>query len=110
HLDDGVTRLFYQPLRDVSAVEYRHQVFGDLERSEVRQSIKDFTDAMAMMRGQLSQAGWGQHRRQRHGWFVRGVSTFCTAVAALRDNLADGELSSSGLRDVADYLRGYVDS
>jgi DNA mismatch repair protein MutS len=110
HLDDRVTRLFYQPLREVSAVEYRHQVFGDLERSEVRQSIKDFTDAMATMRGQLRQAEWVQHRWQRHGWFVRGVSTFCSAVTALRDRLEGSELSSSGLRGIADYLRGYVDS
>jgi hypothetical protein len=41
HSDDRVTRLFYQPLREVSAVEHRHQVFGDLERSNVRQSITE---------------------------------------------------------------------
>ena len=73
HPDDRVARLFYQPLREVSAVEHRHQVFGDLERSNVRQPITDFTDAMATMRGQLRQADWLQHRWQRHGWFVYAV-------------------------------------
>jgi DNA mismatch repair protein MutS len=110
HPDDRVARLFYQPLREVSAVEHRHQVFGDLERSNVRQSITDFTDAMATMRGQLRQADWVQHRWQRHGWFVHAVSTFCNAVTALRDGLARSELLSRGLRDIADYLSGYLDS
>jgi DNA mismatch repair protein MutS len=110
HPDDRVTRLFYQPLREVSAVEHRHQVFGDLERGNVRQSITDFTDAMASMRGQLRQADWVQHRWQRHGWFVHAVSTFCHAATALRDGLARSELMSRGLRDVADYLIGYLDS
>jgi DNA mismatch repair protein MutS len=110
HPDDRVTQLFYQPLCEVAAVEYRHQVFGDLERSNVRQSITGFTDAMATMRDQLSQAEWVQHRWQRHGWFVHAVSTFCDAVAALRDSLARAELSSRGLRDIAEYLNGYVGS
>lgn len=108
--DDRVTRLFYQPLREVSAVEHRHKVFRELERGNVRQSITDFTDAMATMRGQLRQAEWVQYRWQRHGWFTHAVFTFCNAVNVLRDSLAGAELSSRGLRDIADYLNGYADS
>jgi DNA mismatch repair protein MutS len=110
HPDDRVTRLFYQQLRDVSAVEYRHEVFRELERGNVRQSITDFADAMATMRGQLHQAEWVQYRWQRHGWFVHAVSTFCNAVTVLRDSLKGAELSSRGLRGIADYLDGYVAS
>ena len=110
HPDERVTRLFYQPLRAVDAVQYRHQVFGDLERSEVRRTITDFSDAMAIMREQLRQADWVRYRWQRHGWFVHAVSTFCNAVTALRDHLATAEPTSRGLRDIADYLNGYVAS
>ena len=110
HPDDRVTRLFYQPLRDVSAVEHRHEVFRELERGNVRQSITDFTEAMDTMRGQLRQAEWVQYRWQRHGWFVHAVFTFCNAVDVLRDSLKGAELSSRGLREIADYLDGYAAS
>ena len=108
HPDDRVTRLFYSPLREVSAVEYRHQVFGDLERDKIRQSIADFTHAMAAMRGQLREAEWVRHRLQRQGWFVHAVHTFCNAVTSLRDGLARAELSSRGLRDFTKHLDEYV--
>lgn len=109
HPDDRVTRLFYLPLREVSAVEHRHQVFGDLERATVRRSIADFTRAMATMRGRLRQAEWVRHRPQRNGWFVYAVDTFCNAVTSLRDGLARGELSSRGLHDFTDHLHEFVD-
>jgi DNA mismatch repair protein MutS len=108
--DENVTRLFYQPLREASAVERRHEVFRELESGNVRQSITDFTDAMDTMHGQLRQAQWVQYRWQRHGWFVHAALTFCNAVNRLRDSLRCVELSSRGLLDVAHYLNGYADS
>ena len=110
HPDDRVRRLFYLPLHEVSAVEYRRQVFGDLERDKNRRSIADFVQAMGAMRGQLRQAEWVRHRLERQGWFVYAVHAFCNAVTSLRDALAHGELSSRGLRDFADHLDRYVDS
>jgi DNA mismatch repair protein MutS len=108
--DERVTRLFYQPLREVSAVGHRHRVFADLERDEVRQSVTAFTTAMDTMRDQLRQAEWVRYRWERHGWFVQAVHTFCNAVTVLNDRLARGELSSRGLRDFADHLSAFVDS
>jgi DNA mismatch repair protein MutS len=108
--DDRMRRLFYQPLREVSAVEHRHQVFGDLERTKLRRSITDFTHAMDTMRGQLRQAEWVRHQWQRHGWFVHAVHTFCNAATALRDNLAGSDPSSQGLREFSDHLGEFVDS
>jgi DNA mismatch repair protein MutS len=108
--DDRITRLFYQPLREVSAVEYRHQVFSDLERGGVRRAITDFTHAMDTMRGQLRQAEWVRHQWQRHGWFLHAVHTFCGAATALRDEFASSEPSSSGLREFGDHLGRFVDS
>jgi DNA mismatch repair protein MutS len=110
HPDDRVTRLFYQPLGEVSAVEHRHQVFGDLERENVRRSITDFTQAMAAMRAQIREAEWVRHRWQRHGWFLHAAHTFCNAVTALSDRLARCELSSRGLRDFTDHLGAFVGS
>jgi DNA mismatch repair protein MutS len=107
--DERVKCLFYLPLREVSAVEHRHQVFRDIERDRVRQSVADFVHAMATVRGHLRQAEWVRHRLERQGWFVHAVHTFCHAVTSLRDGLACCELSSRGLRDFADNLREFID-
>jgi DNA mismatch repair protein MutS len=108
HPDDDLTRLFYQPLREVSAVEYRHRVFGDLERPDLRRAVTDFTEGMARMHYRLRQAEWVSDRWQRYGWFVHAVSTFCSTVSALRDGLARVELSSRGLRDIAGHVAEFV--
>jgi len=110
HPDETVMRLFYRPLREVTAVEYRRQVFRDLERATVRRPVTGFTDAMAITRSQLRQAEWVQHRWQRQGWFVHAAATFCNAVTALHDSLTDADLCARGLRNIATYVAEYVAS
>ena len=109
HPDDQVERFFRVPLRDVSTVGHRHQVFRDLEHDQTRQPILNFVDGMRTMRRQRDQAKLLQHPRQRQGWFVYAVQTFCDTVALLRDELATVEPSSHGLREFAQYVAEYVD-
>lgn len=45
--DDGIDKFFYAPLRDPSSVEYRHQVFRDLEHDRTRRPIRSFVDGYA---------------------------------------------------------------
>lgn len=42
HADENPEHFFYAPLRDAAPVRYRHYVFRDLERHEVRQPIENF--------------------------------------------------------------------
>jgi hypothetical protein len=110
HPDDHVDRFFYVPLREVSTVEHRHQVFRDLERDQTRQPVLNFVDGMRQVLGRLHQAKHLEHPLQRHRWFIYAVQTFCDAVTSLRDDLAPVELASRGLRDFADYVAEYVES
>jgi DNA mismatch repair protein MutS len=110
HRDDHLEWFFFAPLHDVSAVEYRHQVFRDLERDEIRQPIENFVAGMRTMRRRLHQAEHLWHPLQRQGWFVYAVETYCDAMAMLRHQLAHVDLSSRGLRDFADHVAHYVDS
>ena len=110
HPDDHVNRFFCIPLRELSTVEHRQQVFRDLECDQTREPIWNFVNGMRTMRRRLHQAKHLSNPLQRQGWFIYAVQTFCDTVALLRDDLAHVNLASRGLRDFADYLAEYVES
>lgn len=108
---DGKTHLvplFHVPLHDVSAIVYRHEIFRDLERDEIRAPIESFVSDMATMRQRLDRATHLWHPLQQQGWFVYAVESFCETVAGLRDHFGQVDLSSRGLREFTDYLDGYL--
>lgn len=107
--DERLDRYFYVPLHDASAVIYRHEVFRDLERDEVRAPIEAFTAGMRTMRQRLERVGRLWHPLQRQGWFVYAVQGFCDTVTDLRHELGRAAPSSRGLREFADHLAAYVD-
>jgi DNA mismatch repair protein MutS len=110
HTDDGLEKFFYAPLQDVSAIEYRHEVFRDLERDERREPIENFVAGMRTMRRRLHQAEHVWHPLQKQGWFLHAVDTYCSATKTLRDGFDHTEVTSRGLRDFADYVADYVAS
>ncbi|MDI3314316.1 MAG: DNA mismatch repair protein MutS [Mycobacterium sp.] len=110
HGGDGLAQFFYLPLHDVSAVEYRHEVFRDLERDQRRQPVENFIDRMRTVRLRLHHAERVFHPLQKQGWFLHAVDGYCGAVKTLRDDLGRVAPTSRGLRDFADYVAGYVDS
>lgn len=107
--DQHLDRYFYLPLHDRSAVMYRHDIFRDLERDEVRVPVEGFVASMRTMRQRLERTGRLWHPLQRQGWFVHAVQKFCDAVTALRDELSRSAPSSQGLSEFVDYLASYVD-
>ena len=110
HADDHLAQFFYAPLHEVSAVTYRHEVFRDLERDEARRPIEKFVASMRATRREIDRAADVWHPLQKQGWILDAVDTFCRAMATLRGDLAEIELTSRGLRDFAHYVAGYVDS
>ncbi|BBU23521.1 MutS-related protein [Mycobacterium xenopi] len=110
HSDDHLENFFYAPLRDVSAVDYRHRVFRDLDRDQMRRAIQNFVDGMRTMRRRLDRAQHLWHPLQRQGWFVDAVEAYRAAVESLRDDLIRVEPASPGLRAFADHVNQYVDS
>jgi DNA mismatch repair protein MutS len=65
---------------------------------------------MRTMRRRLQQAKQLSNPLQRQGWFIYAIQTFCDTVTLLRDELADVELTSRGLRDFDHYVAEYVES
>lgn len=102
--------LFYTPLREVSTIRYRHDVFRDLEREALARPILRFAEGMRQVRGRLAEADKLHYAGQKQRCFLDAVALYCAAVAALTRDLAGAEPRSRGLRGFGDFLDGYTAS
>jgi DNA mismatch repair protein MutS len=108
--NEHLKKFFNAPLDEVSKVEYRHQVFRDLERQEIREPIQRFADSLRATRREVGRAAKLWHPLQRQGWLVHAVESYCRAITQLRDGLTGVELVSQGLRRFFDHVVDYTDS
>jgi DNA mismatch repair protein MutS len=108
--DYKLAPFFYQTLHEVSAVEYRHDVLRDLQRSEVADCVRTFAAGMGTMRKQLAIVKKLRDPFQRELWFMSAVDVYCSAVRAFADALAKAPARSSGLTRLLHYLTTYSES
>ena len=107
--NDHLKKFFHAPLHEISDVDYRHQVFHDLDREETREPIQRFVDSMRATRLESDRAGKLWHPLQRQGWLAHAVGAYCQAVTRLRDQLTRLQLNSQGLQSFSDHLIDYAD-
>jgi DNA mismatch repair protein MutS len=101
---------FWHPLPTVDAIQYRHEVFRDLEQSALVDPLHAFAKDMRKMWARLAHMEKLAHQRQRERWFLDAVALYCQAVGTLTTSLTSLPLGSRALRAVANYLRTYVES
>lgn len=95
---------FYEPLRSVDAVAYRHDVVRDLWRTDVRSCIDAFGTGMRTVRANLHTASTMRHTLQRERWVLQAASAYRTTVTTLAATLPATGAASAGIRSIADYL------
>jgi DNA mismatch repair protein MutS len=101
---------FYAPLHDVAAVRYRHEVFRDLEKPVVLESITRFAAAMGRMREHLVQVQKLRYALQKQAWFLDAVEIYCEAVRSLAEDFGGLDVASRGFQALRGYLAGYAAS
>jgi DNA mismatch repair ATPase MutS len=101
---------FYTPLKDVNAINYRHEIFQDLENEELLGSIKSFAQNMRSMREHLAQADKLYYKYQKQAWFLDAVEIYCDTIDGLLRDLSHVDLKSHGFLALRKYLTGYVHS
>jgi DNA mismatch repair protein MutS len=101
---------FYVPLRDVEAIEFRHEVFRDLETDVVGAGVRAFGDEMQRVRQYLTLANKQHYKYEQERWFLDAAAIYCEAVFALAAALVDLDLGSRGLRALRTYLSSYTTS
>jgi DNA mismatch repair protein MutS len=99
---------FHTSLRDVEAVEYRHEILKDFHNELLLEHIRSFAQKMRVMRQHLARKVYYKYERAR--WFLDAVETYCAAVNGLMHNLSFADLKSRGLVAFREYLSHYADS
>lgn len=108
--DYNLKPFFYTPLNHVEAVNYRHEIFRDLENQTLFGHIQAFAKEMRAMRDHLALADKFDYKYQKQGWFLDAVNIYCAAVSRLTRNLTLTELHSRGFLAFRAYLTGYTES
>lgn len=97
-------------LHDRAEVEYRHEVFRDLQRREIIDAVRDFAHGMERMRECLQHAKKRYERLQQQAWFLYAIRCYCDTVAAFDTALSTVEINSAGLDAVREHVHVYVAS
>lgn len=100
----------HTPLHTTDEVEYRQQVFRDLDGTNLAGDLAGFGRAMASARRAVHYAEQCREPQVAWRWVLDGVNTYTTAVCELHEQLQAARPRSAGLHAVADYLDGYLDS
>lgn len=101
---------FYTPLVSVDEINYRHEVFHDLDKTALCGSIAQFAERMRVMREDIAQANKRHYRRQKQSWFLSAVAHYCEAVSTLSRDLDTAHPASRALQAFQEYLVTYVTS
>ncbi len=100
--------LCYLPLGDVDAIEYRHEVFRDLEDGELLQAFRSYAEGMRSVRDHLAQSERLYYQLQKEWWFLQAVRIYCGTVGTLAEHLRELEPSSRALVGFRVYLAEYT--
>jgi DNA mismatch repair protein MutS len=103
---------FYTPLNCVETIEYRQEIFKDLENPVLAGLIRSFAHEMREMRSHLAQTEKSYYHREKQAWFLDAVDGYCAAVTGLAgdliSSLTGSVLHSRGLAAFCQYLTRYT--
>jgi len=108
--DYNLKPFFYMPVNSVDGVNYRQEIFRDLEDATLSGSIESFARRMRDMRRDLAQADKLRDKHQKAAWFLDAVEVYCGAVSSLLLGLSLVRLKSRGFLAFRAYLTDYVQS
>jgi DNA mismatch repair protein MutS len=122
HLDDivgsitagreayGLPPVLYEPLLDVGAITYRHDIFRDLEDDALLEAVRAFGQEMQTVQRRLAHATKTTYVFDQERWLLSASDAFSAAVGELNGRLRPARLRSVGFRGFRDHLAAYVAS
>lgn len=101
---------FRTPLRRIRTIQYRHEIFRDLEDAALSMHVASFAAAMRTVRAHLEQSEKAHYALQKQRWFLDAVDLYCRTVAELHARLSETPLQSSGMLAFNGFLSAYLGS
>jgi DNA mismatch repair protein MutS len=108
--DYDLAPFFHTPLHEIDAINYRQEVFLDLEQAPLFDSVKAFSGAMRDMGQHLTPARERCHPREQQRWFLDAVEIYVEGVRSFGDAVRGLPIRSRGLAAFRDYLSRYLAS
>lgn len=102
--------IFYTPLRDVATINYRQDIFRDLENKDIYAAVNAFAEKMVLVRRYLKMIEKLYYKHHQQGWFLEAALIYCDAVKNLSGDLEGAPIKSKGLGDFLTYTRQYCSS
>lgn len=106
---------FLGPLDDPRTIEYRHEVFQDLEQPGVRRLVDNFARhrlvaQFAYRTRELGKADHGLNHFYIERFFLNAADEYCVAAISLESGLRELPIGSRGLVRLGQYLHAYLDN
>jgi DNA mismatch repair protein MutS len=99
---------FHVPLSRVDAIQYRHEIFQDLENPTLFEHVRSFAQRMREVREHLTQADKLHYRYQKEAWFLHAVEHYCDAIKRFAADLFSAPLNSCGFLALREYWKSYA--
>jgi DNA mismatch repair ATPase MutS len=101
--------LFYTALKSIDEIEYRQEVFRDLESEKLFDQLKEFTETIRSIQKRLISLDT-LYPCYQHGWFLESALKYCRALTSLLNSLTECRIKSRALSAVKEYVAGYIAS
>lgn len=101
---------FYTILEDIDSVEYRQDVFKDLESKRLTEVLNNFAEKMIIVRRYLGLVEKLRYEYHIKGWHLEAVFEYCSAVNELSQALDGQKLNSQGMLNFRCALSEFVHS
>ena len=105
----GLAADYSQMLRSETEVEYRQDVFRDLDGTPLRGLLSNFCERMVHVRRTLPSERM-RYQIERDQWFLDAAAAYAESVSELVAGLDATPPCSDGLRGIRDFLRHYTTS
>jgi DNA mismatch repair protein MutS len=102
--------LLYQQVPQIATLQYRHEIFADLEDPGLFEAARRFAERMRLVRSHLFQLEKMRSGHQQEGWFLDAAAIYCEAVRSLAGELTSPAVRSRGLLAFREFLTSYVAS
>lgn len=106
----NLTPFFYAPLREIEAIQYRQEIFKDLQNEKTLKAIKAFAEKMVLVRRYLNMISKLYYKYHQEGWFLEAAVIYCEAVQSLTQDLQGTSIKSKGLVNFLAYITEYTGS
>jgi DNA mismatch repair ATPase MutS len=99
---------FCHPLKELSAVNYRQEVMGDLEKPDLYRALVSFAYGMKKVREYTGFSRSLHHKAQREKWSLDASFQYCNTLLQLHNSLYSLSFTSKGLQLFSAWLTEYI--